>query len=59
MEPANSWRRENPMCGEDGLRPSMEKWHPDHQLYPNSNIRPQNYDSWHGPPVNNPPGGVW
>uniref|UniRef100_A0A6M2F9A6 BAT2 N-terminal domain-containing protein n=1 Tax=Populus davidiana TaxID=266767 RepID=A0A6M2F9A6_9ROSI len=59
MEPANSWRRENPMCGEDGLRPSMEKWHPDHQLYPNSNIRPQNYDSWHAPPVNNPPGGVW
>ncbi|XP_061952724.1 protein MODIFIER OF SNC1 1-like isoform X1 [Populus nigra] len=59
MEPANSWRRENPMCGEDGLRPSMEKWHPDHQLCPNSNIRPQNYDSWHGPPVNNPPGGVW
>ncbi|KAJ6339756.1 hypothetical protein OIU77_007660 [Salix suchowensis] len=59
IEPANSWRRENPMCGEDGSRPSMEKWHPDHQLYPNSNIRPQNYDSWHGPPVNNPPGGVW
>ncbi|KAJ6672335.1 PROTEIN MODIFIER OF SNC1 1 [Salix viminalis] len=59
IEPANSWRRENPMYGEDGLRPNMEKWHPDPHLYPNSNIRHQNYDSWRAPPVNNHPSGVW
>ncbi|CAK7325063.1 unnamed protein product [Dovyalis caffra] len=58
IDSSNSWRRENPMYGEDGLR-HMEKWHPDPQSYPNSNIRPQSYDSWRGPPVNNHPGGVW
>ncbi|KAJ6418188.1 hypothetical protein OIU84_001556 [Salix udensis] len=33
IEPANSYRRENPMYGEDGLRPNMEKWHPDPHLF--------------------------
>ncbi|OMO67543.1 hypothetical protein COLO4_30100 [Corchorus olitorius] len=48
---------------EDGVRPSMEKWHADpqgpHPPYPNTGIPPQHYDAWHGPPINNHPGGVW
>ncbi|XP_022766737.1 protein MODIFIER OF SNC1 1-like isoform X2 [Durio zibethinus] len=59
---ANSWRRDNPPYSEDGVRPSLEKWHADpqgHHPYPNTGIPLQHYDSWHGPPVNNHPGGVW
>ncbi|XP_065875167.1 protein MODIFIER OF SNC1 1 isoform X2 [Euphorbia lathyris] len=55
---AGSWRKESSMYGEDGARPNVEKWHADPQPYPNSNIH-QHFDSWHGPPVNNHPGGVW
>ncbi|KAE8681531.1 oleosin 18 kDa-like [Hibiscus syriacus] len=58
----NFWRRENPPYSEDGVRPSMEKWHVDPQgphPYPNTGIHPQHYDAWHGPPINNHPGGVW
>ncbi|XP_039031240.1 protein MODIFIER OF SNC1 1-like isoform X2 [Hibiscus syriacus] len=57
---ANFWRRENPPYSEDGVRPSMEKWHADPQgphPYPNTAIPPQHYDAWHGPPINNPGGG--
>ncbi|XP_021680282.2 protein MODIFIER OF SNC1 1 isoform X2 [Hevea brasiliensis] len=53
------WRRENSLYGEDVARTNVEKWYTDHQPYPNSSIPPQHYDSWHGPPVNNHPGGVW
>ncbi|KAJ9140294.1 hypothetical protein P3X46_030958 [Hevea brasiliensis] len=53
------WRRENSLYGEDGARANVEKWHADHQPYSNSSIPPQHYDSWHGPPVNNHPVGVW
>ncbi|KAG8652574.1 hypothetical protein MANES_06G107300v8 [Manihot esculenta] len=53
-----SWRREN-VYGEDGARPSVEKWNADFQPYPNSSIPPQHYDVWRGPPVNNHPGAVW
>ncbi|XWS37510.1 hypothetical protein CRYUN_Cryun19dG0049000 [Craigia yunnanensis] len=59
---ANSWRRDNPAFSEDGVRPSMEKWHADPQgphPYPNTGIPPQHYDAWHGPPINNHPAGVW
>ncbi|KAL4361799.1 hypothetical protein GQ457_04G011720 [Hibiscus cannabinus] len=59
---ANFWRRENPPYIEDGVQPSMEKWHADPQgphPYPNTAIPPQHFDAWHGPPINNPPGGVW
>ncbi|WCJ36100.1 modifier of snc1 [Euphorbia peplus] len=57
---AGSWRKESSMYGEDGARPNVEKWHADPQPYPNSNTHhPQHFDSWHGPPVNNHPGGVW
>lgn len=59
---ANFWRRENPSYNEDGVRPSMEKWHTDPRgshPYPNTAIPPQHYDAWHGPPINNHPGGVW
>ncbi|XVF54075.1 hypothetical protein PTKIN_Ptkin05aG0151800 [Pterospermum kingtungense] len=59
---ANSWRRDNPPYSEDGLRPSMEKWHADPRgpyPYPNTGILPQHYEPWHGPPMNNHPGGVW
>ncbi|KAK6276651.1 hypothetical protein POUND7_006360 [Theobroma cacao] len=58
----NSWRRDNPPYTEDGVRPSMEKWHADPQgshPYPNTGIPPQHYDAWRGPPINNHPGGVW
>ncbi|KAK8309696.1 hypothetical protein V6Z12_D02G140600 [Gossypium hirsutum] len=59
---ANFWRRDNPPYSEDGVRPSMEKWHTDPRgphPYPNTAIPPQHYDAWHGPPINNHPGGVW
>ncbi|XP_022738831.1 protein MODIFIER OF SNC1 1-like isoform X2 [Durio zibethinus] len=59
---ANSWRRDNPPYSEEGVRPSMEKWHADPQgphPYPNTGIPPQHYDAWHGRPINNHPGGVW
>lgn len=58
-EAASPWRRENSLYGEDGARSNVEKWHADPHPYPNSSIPPQHYDSWHGPPVNNHPGGVW
>ncbi|KAJ8753595.1 hypothetical protein K2173_022836 [Erythroxylum novogranatense] len=54
-----SWRKEDPSYSEDGARTATEKWHADPQVYPNSNVPPQHYDAWHGPPVNNHPGGVW
>ncbi|KAK9045374.1 hypothetical protein V6N11_059256 [Hibiscus sabdariffa] len=59
---ANFWRRETPPYFEDGVQPSMEKWHADPQgphPYPSTAIPPQHFDAWHGPPINNPPGGVW
>ncbi|XP_038999557.1 protein MODIFIER OF SNC1 1-like isoform X1 [Hibiscus syriacus] len=59
---AKFWRRENPPYSEDGVRPSMEKWHADPQgphPFPNTGIHPQHYGAWHGPPINNHPGGVW
>ncbi|XWS60767.1 hypothetical protein CRYUN_Cryun07bG0065300 [Craigia yunnanensis] len=59
---ANSWRRDNPPYGEDGVWPSMEKWQADPKgphPYPNTGFPPQHYDAWHGPPINNHPGGVW
>ncbi|XVF12185.1 hypothetical protein REPUB_Repub08aG0092400 [Reevesia pubescens] len=60
---ANCWRRDNPPYSEDGVRPSMEKWHADpqgpHRYHNNTGILPQHYDAWHGPPINNHPGGVW
>ncbi|KDP31066.1 hypothetical protein JCGZ_11442 [Jatropha curcas] len=57
--PGGPWRREDSVYGEDGGRSNVEKWHVDPQPYPNSSVPPQHYDSWHGPPVNNHPGGVW
>ncbi|XP_055961142.1 protein MODIFIER OF SNC1 1 [Mercurialis annua] len=56
---AGSWRQENSLYGEDGARSNVEKWHADPRTYPNPNIPPQHHDGWHGPLVNNHPGGVW
>lgn len=53
---ANSWKRDDPSHSEDGGRPGMEKWQGNPQTYPTP---PQNYDAWHGTPMNNPQGGVW
>lgn len=61
-EVANTWKRDNNPYGEDGVRPSMEKWQADPQgphPYPNAGIPHQHYEAWHGPPINNHPGGVW
>ncbi|CAN1334937.1 hypothetical protein LINPERPRIM_LOCUS36565 [Linum perenne] len=55
---ANAWRREGSFYVKEGVRPNVEKWHPDPHSYPNSTI-PQHFDPWHGRPVNNHPGGVW
>ncbi|KAF5730868.1 Modifier of snc1 putative isoform 1 [Tripterygium wilfordii] len=55
---ANSWTRDSPPCSEDGMRPNVEKWQVDHPPYNNPNMPPPHYDAWHGPPVNNHPGGV-
>ncbi|KAL5816232.1 hypothetical protein ACOSQ3_024610 [Xanthoceras sorbifolium] len=58
----NSWRREGNPYNEDGVRPNVEKWQadpPGPQTYPNAGMPPQHYDAWHGPPMNNHPGGVW
>ncbi|GLT77532.1 hypothetical protein SLA2020_491040 [Shorea laevis] len=59
---SSSWRRDNPPYPEDGVHPSVEKWHADPQgphPFPNAGIHPQHYDAWHGPSINNHPGGVW
>ncbi|KAJ0047739.1 hypothetical protein Pint_15492 [Pistacia integerrima] len=59
---ANSWRRDNIPYGEDGGRPNVEKWQADPHgphPYPNAAMPPQHYEAWHGPPINNHPGGVW
>lgn len=61
-EASNTWRRDNNSYGEDGVRPSVEKWQADPQgphPYPNAGIPHQHYEAWHGPPINNHPGGVW
>ncbi|KAJ7945842.1 Protein MODIFIER OF SNC1 1 [Quillaja saponaria] len=58
-ETVNSWRRDSPPYSEDVVRPAVEKWQGNPQPYPGASIPPQHYDSWHGPPVNNPQGGVW
>ncbi|KAG7954517.1 hypothetical protein I3843_11G022900 [Carya illinoinensis] len=52
---ANSWRRDK--C-EDAVPSGVEKWQTDPQPYPNPSI-PHHFEAWHGPPVTNPPGGVW
>ncbi|XP_030458358.2 protein MODIFIER OF SNC1 1 isoform X1 [Syzygium oleosum] len=54
----NSWRRDNAPCGEDG-GPGADKWRGDHPPHQNAGILPQQFSAWHGPLVNNPPGGVW
>ncbi|CAI0547413.1 unnamed protein product [Linum tenue] len=55
----NAWRRESSFYQREGVRPNVEQWHADPQPYPNSTI-PQHFDAWHGPPLNNHPGGgVW
>ncbi|KAF5743745.1 Modifier of snc1 putative isoform 1 [Tripterygium wilfordii] len=56
---ANSWRRDNSPYNEDGMRPNVEKWPVDPPPHHNPNLPPPHYDAWHGPPVNNHPGGVW
>ncbi|KAK0586881.1 hypothetical protein LWI29_013879 [Acer saccharum] len=56
----DSWRREGNLYNEDGVRPNVDKWQadpPGPQTYPNAGMPPQHYDSWHGPPINNHPGG--
>ncbi|KAK7291620.1 hypothetical protein RIF29_06916 [Crotalaria pallida] len=55
----DSWRRDYHSHNEDGVRHGVEKWQGNAQPYPNAGIPPQHYDSWHGPSVNNPQGGVW
>lgn len=55
----DSWRRDNAPCGEDG-GPGVDKWRGDHPPHQNAGILPQQFSAWHGPLVNNPPGGgVW
>lgn len=56
---ANSWGGDYPAHSDDGVKPGMEKWQGNPQPYPSAGIAPQHYDTWHGPPVNNPQGGVW
>ncbi|BAT76065.1 Protein MODIFIER OF SNC1 1 MODIFIER OF snc1, 1 [Vigna angularis] len=58
-ESVNSWRRDYQVYNEEGVRPGIEKWQGNSQLYPNAGIPPQHYEAWHGPPVNNPQGCVW
>lgn len=55
----NSWGGDYMTHNDDGLKPGMEKWQGNPQPYPSAGIAPQHYDAWHGPPVNNPQGGVW
>ncbi|GAV58319.1 hypothetical protein CFOL_v3_01853, partial [Cephalotus follicularis] len=56
---SDSWGRDYPQYGEEGFRPNVEKWQADPQPYLNASIPPQHYDAWHGPPINNHPGGSW
>ncbi|CAO2819051.1 unnamed protein product [Amaranthus hypochondriacus] len=51
----NSWRKDDPPFVEDGPRPSMERWHGEHHMYPNPNMAPH-YESWRGAPPVNPSG---
>ncbi|XP_042060770.1 protein MODIFIER OF SNC1 1-like isoform X2 [Salvia splendens] len=52
----NTWRAETTQHAEDDILPSMEKWQGDpHQYYPNT--APQQFEGWHGPPMNDPSGG--
>ncbi|XP_040989897.1 protein MODIFIER OF SNC1 1-like isoform X3 [Juglans microcarpa x Juglans regia] len=55
---ANSWRQDNPPYSKDIGTSGVEKWQADPQPYPNANI-PHHFEAWHGPPVTNPPSGVW
>ncbi|OIW00320.1 hypothetical protein TanjilG_27571 [Lupinus angustifolius] len=54
----DSWRRDYEAHNDD-MRPSIETWQRNTHHYPNAGIPPQHFDAWHGPPVNNPQGGVW
>ncbi|CAA3011028.1 Hypothetical predicted protein [Olea europaea subsp. europaea] len=54
----NTWKRHGTRSTEDGIHPSMEKWQGEPQQYYHSNVPPQHFDSWRGPPINAPPG-VW
>ncbi|KAF5459926.1 hypothetical protein F2P56_019832 [Juglans regia] len=55
----NSWRQDNPPYSKDVGTSSVEKWQADPQPYPNANNIPHHFEAWHGPPVTNPPSGVW
>ncbi|CAI9787321.1 unnamed protein product [Fraxinus pennsylvanica] len=54
----NTWKRDGTRSTEDGIHPSMEKWQGEPQQYYHSNVPPQHFDSWRGPPIN-APAGVW
>ncbi|KAK4744352.1 hypothetical protein SAY87_010664 [Trapa incisa] len=54
-----SWRRDNIPHNEDGPMAGMEKWDGDTPPYQNPGILPQHFNPWHGPHVNNLPGGIW
>lgn len=57
----NTWSRDGPQNGGDGIPPDMEKWQREHrepQKYHNPNIPPPQFDTWRGPPMNGP-AGVW
>ncbi|KAK9054537.1 hypothetical protein SSX86_025615 [Deinandra increscens subsp. villosa] len=54
----DTWTRDGSPRFEDGAHPSSDKWQVDPQQYINTNVPPQHYDAWRGPPMNGPPG-VW
>ncbi|KAI4342530.1 hypothetical protein MLD38_027150 [Melastoma candidum] len=55
----NSWRREDAVFCEDGVRSGIDQWHGE-SPFPNSGMRPQHFNAWRGPIVNNhPPSSSW
>ncbi|XP_076928184.1 protein MODIFIER OF SNC1 1-like [Bidens hawaiensis] len=54
----DTWTRDGSPNFEDGVHPNADKWQGDPHQYFNSNVPPQHYDAWRGPPMNASPG-VW
>ncbi|CAI9767343.1 unnamed protein product [Fraxinus pennsylvanica] len=51
-------KRDGSRSAENDIHPNMEKWQGKPRHHFNANVPSQNFDAWHGPPIN-APAGVW
>uniref|UniRef100_A0A1D1ZE71 Protein MODIFIER OF SNC1 1 n=1 Tax=Anthurium amnicola TaxID=1678845 RepID=A0A1D1ZE71_9ARAE len=61
-EHVNTWTKDNSPYTGSSSPPSSGDWHRDQQQthpYPLANVPSHQFDSWHGPPMQTSPDGIW